>query len=176
MASKGPRMESNLLLRDIEYEVTETPIGVWRRFLFSDGRLFREFTSHATWGTLPLIHFTEGPSPETGRRVIACGVIAIGRMSVGVVAIGQFAIGLFAIGQLAIGAAFGLGQAATGVLCIAQFGLGFGIAFGQFVAGYVAVGQMAVGQYAMGQFAIGESLGQLAKDWPALAPWLNRFR
>ena len=30
----------NLLLDEIQYKIDETPLGVWRRFLYPDGQLF----------------------------------------------------------------------------------------------------------------------------------------
>src|SRR5256885_1818581 len=102
----------NQLLAEVEYKIDETPRGVWRRFLYPDGQLFEEFVSHRWVGGLPLLHYTRGRCPETGRRVVARGVVAIGRLAVGVVAIGHASAGVIAIGQLAVGLLFGLGQAA----------------------------------------------------------------
>src|SRR5438270_367730 len=100
----------NLLLEKVEYKVDETPRGVWRRYVYPDGELFEEFVSHRWVGGLPLLHYTRGRCPETGKRVVARGVVAIGRVAVGVVAIGQASAGLVAIGQLAVGLMFGIGQ------------------------------------------------------------------
>src|SRR5262245_44372454 len=101
----------NLLLEPVEYKVEETRRGVWRRFLYPDGQLFEEFTSHRQVLGLPLLHFTRGKSPETGKRVTACGFIAVGRCAVGVIAVGQLVVGVLALGQLALGVLLGLGQA-----------------------------------------------------------------
>ena len=60
------------------------------------------------------MHYTRGKCPETGRRIIAKGVIAVGRLATGIVAIGHASFGLIAIGQLAYGkyvlAQFGYGE------------------------------------------------------------------
>ncbi|MHC4479291.1 MAG: hypothetical protein ACYTEL_27040, partial [Planctomycetota bacterium] len=110
----------NVLLEEIEYKVEETNFGVWRRFGYIDGTSFHEFTSHSSWMGLPLVHYTFGRNPETGRRVVAKGVIAVGRLACGIVAIGHASFGLVAIGQLALGLGLGLGQFATGLAVIGQ--------------------------------------------------------
>jgi len=146
----------NLLLHDIQYQVTETAWGTWRRFVYPNGQLFQEFTSHRAWAGLPLVHYTQGKCPETGKRIIAHGVIAIGRFARGLIAIGQASIGLIAIGQLGVGLLFGLGQAATGAVCIGQLALGMFFGVGQIATGYIAVGQIAVGTYVWAQMGWGD--------------------
>ncbi len=147
----------NLLLSKIDYQVTKTASGTWKRFLYSSGQRYVEFVSDARLGGLPLVHIAYGRSPETGKIPtakgivaigrIACGVIAVGQGAVGVVAVGQAAFGVVAVGQLAVGALFGLGQAATGV-----------VAIGQFAAGIFSVGQFAIGAWSYGQFYVGQTL------------------
>src|SRR5690349_15773238 len=92
----------NLLFEKVEYKFDETASGVWRRYLYPDGQLFEEFVSHRWMGDIPLIHYTRGKCPETGKRVVARGVLAIGRIAVGFVAFGQMSVGVIAFGQLAI--------------------------------------------------------------------------
>jgi hypothetical protein len=70
------------------------------------------------------LHYTRGKCPETGKRVVAKGVVAVGRL----------AMGIFAIGQAAIGLMFGLGQIATGEIAIGQ------IAYGNYVLAQVGYG------------------------------------
>ncbi|HEX8202856.1 MAG TPA: hypothetical protein VF590_20435, partial [Isosphaeraceae bacterium] len=123
----------NLLLDKVEYKIDETPLGVWRRFLYPSGELFEEFTAHRRYLGLPLVHYTRGRCPETGKRIVARGIIAIGRLALGVVAIGHASAGLAAIGQLGLGLVFGLGQATTGLIALGQLALG----------GLVGVGQLA---------------------------------
>lgn len=151
--SAAPR---NLLFEQVEYQVEETSFGTWRRFLYENGSRFAEFKSHATWAGMPLVHYTYGKCPETGKRIVARGVIAVGRLAWGIVAIGHASIGLFAIGQLAIGVVFGLGQAATGVVCLGQLAVGLLLGIGQFATGYAAIGQLAFGQYVLAQLGWGE--------------------
>ena len=110
----------NLLLEPVEYKFDETLSGVWRRFVYPNGELFEEYVSNTRLMGLPLVHFTRGKCPETGRRVVATGVIAVGRLAVGVVAFGQASAGVIAFGQLAVGLLFGFGQASTGVVAIGQ--------------------------------------------------------
>ena len=92
-----------LLLENVEYKIETTNFGVWRRFVYPTGAYFAEFKSHATLWGLPLLHYTLGKCPETGRRIIAKGVIAVGRLATGIVAIGHASFGLITIGQLAYG-------------------------------------------------------------------------
>jgi hypothetical protein len=147
----------NLLHQDIDYEWTETPLGVWRRYMYSNGALFAEYVSHAKAGAVPLVHITWGKCPETARRVHAVGVIAIGRRATGVLAIGQMAVGVIAIGQLALGVGLGLGQASTGLVAIGQAVLAAAVGIGQVVySGYIAVAQVGYGHYVLAQLGWGE--------------------
>ena len=146
----------NLLFEKIEYKFDETPRGVWRRFVYPNGQLFEEFVSHRRVGDLPLLHYTYGKCPETGRRVVARGVVAIGRLAVGVIAIGHASVGLIAVGQLAVGLLFGLGQAATGMVAIGQLALAGIFGLGQFATGFVAIGQFGLGRYVLAQLGLGE--------------------
>jgi len=99
----------NLLLEDIEYKTNKTLHGVWRRYLHPSGRYFAEFETHQTWFGWPLLHYTRGICPETGRTLPARGITGVGRKALGIVAIGQAACGIVAVGQLAVGLIFGLG-------------------------------------------------------------------
>jgi hypothetical protein len=146
----------NLLLEPVEYQVDQTPRGVWRRYLYPDGQLFEEFVSYQRVFGLPLVHITRGKSPETGKRVTALGVIAIGRVAIGGIALGQAAIGVLAFGQLALGLLFGLGQACTGLFAVGQLALATVFGLGQFALGYVAIGQFGLGKYVLAQMGFGE--------------------
>jgi hypothetical protein len=145
----------NLLLEQVEYKVEETNRGVWRRYVYPSGELFEDFVSHAQVLGLPLLHYTSGRCPETGKKLLAVGFIAIGRKAFGVLAIGQASMGVVAIGQLAIGLAFGFGQAATGVIAIGQLAIGLAFGLGQFVTGYVAIGQFGIGRWVLAQIGLG---------------------
>ena len=146
----------NLLLENVEYKIETTNFGVWRRFVYPTDASFAEFKSHATFWGLPLFHYTRGKSPETGRRIIAKGVVAVGRLAMGILAMGHASFGVIAIGQLGLGILFGLGQGSTGLYAIGQLALGLMFGLGQFATGQIAIGQFAYGQYVLAQFGYGE--------------------
>ncbi len=109
---------------------------------------FEYRTRRTLWG-LPLVHLATGWDPETGRKRIAKGVLAVGDVAVGVVAVGAVAAGGVAAGGIALGLA-ALGGAAVGVL-LAVGGLAVGlVAVGGLAVGYHAVGGMAFGVHALG--------------------------
>ena len=143
----------NTFLEKIEYKIEETAMGTWMRYGYENGTSFHEFKSHVQWLGLPLIHYTYGKNPETGRRVCAKGVIAIGRIACGIIAIGQLSIGLIAIGQLAIGILFGLGQLSTGLAAAGQGA----------IAVYFGLGQFAYGKYVLAQVGFGENVLSLTR-------------
>ncbi|MCX5833859.1 MAG: hypothetical protein NTV99_05000 [Deltaproteobacteria bacterium] len=145
----------NMLLEKVDYKFDRTYFGTWRRYVYETGARFAEFRSHDGLLGLPFIHYTAGICPETGKRVVAKGIIAVGRKAVGVIAIGQAAAGLLALGQLAVGAV-ALGQAAIGVAAIGQLAIAILFGLGQVTTGYVAIGQFALGYYALAQFGFGE--------------------
>ena len=146
----------NLLLENVEYKVEMTRFGVWRRFLYPNGAYFTEFKSHATFLGLPLFHYTRGICPETGRRVIAKGVVGVGRLATGILAIGHASFGLIAVGQLDLGLLLGLGQGATGLYAIGQAAIGLLFGLGQVGTGEIAIGQLAYGKYVLAQIGYGD--------------------
>jgi hypothetical protein len=168
MESAAPR---NMLFEEVQYLVQETEHGVWRRFLYPNGQRFAEFKSHLYWGTLPLVHYTYGICPETGKRITARGVIAIGRLARGMIAIGQASIGLIAIGQASIGIILGIGQATCGAFCIGQLAVGLLVGIGQFTTGQITIGQVAFGKYVLAQLGFGKhvvdtrTVDPVAKDF-----------
>ena len=164
---------SNLLLDEVEYRVDETKFGVWRRYLYPTGGRFHEFRSHRTLFGLPLVHYTFGICPDTGRRVVAKGVIAVGRLAVGIVAIGHAALGLIAIGQLAIGILLGLGQAASGVAAVGQVALGVAFGLGQITTGVVAIGQFGLGKYVLAQLGFGAHVWSQSRSDPAAVEYFK---
>jgi hypothetical protein len=166
---------SNLLLKNVEYLIEETPMGVWRRFVYPDGRRFAEYKTHKKFGGLPLVHYTAGICPETGRRITAQGIIAVGRIANGVVAIGQLAVGLVAIGQLSIGVILGLGQATFAALCLGQLSLGILVGVGQVATGQIAVGQFAFGGYVLAQLGYGRHVIDMHGIDPAAKEFFLRL-
>jgi hypothetical protein len=164
----------NVLLEEIEYKIDETRSGTWRRYGYIDGTSYHEFTSRTRVFGMPLVHYTYGRNPETGRRRCARGIIAVGRFSFGVIAIGQICAGLVAVGQVAVGVIFGLGQLSTGATAIGQIAAGVMIGLGQVATGYVAVGQFAFGKYVLAQFGYGEFVWSVSRaDWSAVEFFKN---
>jgi hypothetical protein len=156
----------NVLLENPDYKIEQTATGVWRHYGYENGTSFHEFKSNATFMGLPMIHYTYGKCPETGRRVCAKGVIAIGRIAAGIIAMGQASFGLVAIGQLAIGLIFGLGQLSTGLAAIGQAAIGVYFGLGQLATGYIAIGQLAIGKYVLAQMGLGEFVLSMTRKDP----------
>jgi hypothetical protein len=146
----------NVLLKNVEYQIDKTSFGVWRRYLYPTGAFFAEFKSYKIILGLPLLHYTRGICPETGKRVVAKGIVAVGRIAAGIVAIGQAAFGAIAIGQLALSLLFGIGQASTGWVAVGQVAIGVAFGLGQFATGFTAIGQLGIGHYVLAQIGFGE--------------------
>ena len=171
----------SMLFEPVEYKIDETVWGTWRSFLSPTGRSYREFASHMAILGLPMIHYTSGICPETGRRKVAKGVIAIGRFAMGVLAIGHVSVGLVAIGQVGLGILLGLGQLTTGTVAVGQAAIGVVFGLGQVATGYVAIGQMALGWYVLAQGGVGKYVWDMGRAAPAaeqfyrsLIPWLRQ--
>ena len=112
----------------------------------------------------PLIHIAVGRNEETGRLMVAKGIIAIG----------QFGIGIITIAEFGIGVLFGLGQFVGGIFSIGQFALGIIFAFGQFACGITAVGQIAFGSYVRAQIGFGSHVwSSKIKDPQAIGYFSN---
>jgi hypothetical protein len=165
----GFRMSAipNMLLANVEYQETDTRLGHWRRFVYPNGMLFEEFVSHRRMLGMPLLHFTRGKCPETGKRVTARGVIAIGRFALGLVALGHVSAGLIAIGQVSAGILLGFGQVSTGAFALGQLAIGSLLGIGQFATGYATIGQVAFGKYVLAQVGFGENVWDTRGASPA---------
>jgi len=146
----------NLLLEKVEYKIETTNFGVWRRFLYPNGAYFTEFKSHAIFFGLPLLHYTRGKCPETGKRVVAKGVVAVGRLAMGILAIGQAGLGLL----------LGLGQGATGLYAIGQAAIGLMFGLGQIATGEIAIGQLAYENYVLAQVGYGDYVWSMKRADP----------
>ena len=166
---------ANLLLTNVEYQTTETRMGMWRKYLYPDGQLFEEFISHGRLFGMPLVHFTRGKCPETGKRIVAKGVIAVGRLAMGILAIGQASFGVIAMGQLSIGVLLGLGQATTGLFAIGQLAVATVFGVGQFATGYAAIGQLAYGKYVLAQIGYGQNVWDMRGAAPAAMDFFKSF-
>lgn len=108
------------------------------------GVRYYEYISDATWCGVPLVHIGSGRNPETGKWVLARGVVAIGQFAVGVVSIGQMAVGVLSVGQLSIGGLAALGQLAVGSWAIGQLAAGVQAAIGMLAVGLKAIGFAAM--------------------------------
>jgi hypothetical protein len=161
----------NLLLEKIEYRIDETSWGTWRRFLYPNGSRFEEFKSRGEFAGMPLLHYTYGICPETGHRITARGVIAIGRFARGIIAIGHVAFGIIAFGQASIGLVIGFGQATAGAFCVGQLAIGLIFGAGQAATGYIAMGQVAFGTYVLAQIGWGRHV----VDTRAIDPVAQKF-
>ncbi len=139
----------------VQYRVDTTAWGTWRSSLSPTGQHWREFRSHMAILGWPLVHYTNGIFPETGRRRWASGFVAVGRKAFGVIAIGQLAIGLLTVGQAGFGVLLGIGQLTTGLVAIGQVAAGPLLGIGQLAFGRVAIGQLAWGHYVLAQFGTG---------------------
>jgi len=176
-------MMKNRLLEQVDYKVERTALGTWRRFMYPNGQLYAEFISHADLLGLPLLHYTSGICPESGRRKTAKGVVAVGRRALGVLALGQVAMGLVAIGQASFGLLLGLGQATVGLYALGQLALGWEVGVGQIATGGLAIGQLALGEWVLAQIGLGAHVwDQRAVDpaaveyfralWEGIRVWL----
>ncbi len=105
-----------------------------------------EYKSEAEIFGWPVIHVAFGKDAETGKIIVAKGIIAIG----------QFGVGLFTIAQIGLGLIFGLGQCVAGIVAVGQFALGIYFGLGQFATGLTAIGQFALGRYVLSQMGLGE--------------------
>ncbi|NQU08236.1 MAG: hypothetical protein HQ583_06715 [Candidatus Abyssubacteria bacterium] len=105
-----------------------------------------EWKSQARILGWPLVHVAWGRDRETGRLLVAKGIIAIG----------QFGVGLITIAQFGIGFLFAFGQFTGGWLAIGQFALGVYFGLGQFATGMTAIGQFAFGEYVLAQMGYGK--------------------
>jgi hypothetical protein len=153
---------ANLLNTPVDFKITPTGFGTWKRYLYQSGMVYQEFTSHRHVGTWPLVQFKSGRNPETGTVGTARGIIAVGRRAVGFVAIGQLAVGFLAFGQASFGV-FALGQLGVGLLAgIGQAAVGV-VAIGQLAAGVFCVGQLALGGWILAQFGVGQDLLNLLR-------------
>lgn len=94
----------------------------------------------------PLVHVAVGRDKETGKLLVAKGILAIG----------QFAIGLITIAQFGIGFLFAFGQFTGGWVAIGQFAFGIYFGLGQFATGTTAIGQIAFGEYVRAQIGYGK--------------------
>jgi len=91
-----------------------------------------EFRSKEEIYGWPLIHINIGTNPETGRPLVAKGVVAIGNIAFGVVSIGAAAFGVVTLAGFGLGVV-SLGGIAIGIVALGAVALGYEFALGAVV-------------------------------------------
>ena len=88
-----------------------------------------EYRSKEEINGWPLIHINLGTNPETGRPLVAKGVVAIGNIAFGVVSIGAVAFGVVTLAGFGLGLV-SLGAVAIGLVALGAVALGYEVALG----------------------------------------------
>ncbi|UCF29640.1 MAG: hypothetical protein JSW42_04490 [Chloroflexota bacterium] len=102
----------------------------------------------------PLIHITRGYDSQTGKPLVAKGLIAIGDIAIGLVAIGGLALGVIAIGGMGVGL-IAFGGLAAGLIAFGGVALGMFVAMGAAAFSLMyAIGVMANAKYVISQFRV----------------------
>ena len=112
------------------------------------------------------MHIAIGRDKNTGRLLVAKGIIAVG----------QFGIGLITIAQFGVGFLFGFGQFIVGLIAVAQFALGIYFGLGQFSTGATAVGQFAFGKYVLAQQGAGRFIWSQEMKDPAAIEYFKHLQ
>ncbi|HWI59797.1 MAG TPA: serine/threonine-protein kinase, partial [Bacillota bacterium] len=132
-----------------------------------------DYRSKATLWGLPLVHVATGLDPQTGKRRIATGIIAIGNVARGVVAVGGLAMGGIACGGLALGGV-AFGGLGLGLIALGGLALALGVALGGGAVAPIAIGGGALGYWAYGGGAWGahtlSGLGIDPRAWDFFEP------
>ena len=123
-----------------------------------------EWSSRARVFGYPVIHIASGFNPETGKKRIARGLVAIGDVAIGglamggvgmgVIGMGGCGLGLVGIGGLGVGLLQGVGGLGVGAVANGGGAIG-GIASGGGALGGIAVGGGSLGYVALGGGAFG---------------------
>ncbi len=91
-----------------------------------------EYRSKEEINGWPLIHINLGTNPETGRPLVAKGIVAIGNIAFGVVSIGAAAFGVVTLAGFGLGVV-SLASLAIGIVALGAVDLGYEIALGAVV-------------------------------------------
>jgi hypothetical protein len=142
-----------------------------------------EYRSKTVLFGLPLVHIAYGVDPQTGRKRVAKGIIAIGDIAVGGIAFGGMALGGITFGGISVGV-LALGGMAVGLVALGGMAIGVLLALGGGAVGYVALGGGACGYYAFGGGACGahvidgmhQDLEAVEFFRPWLGDWVGRLR
>ncbi len=103
-----------------------------------------EFRSKEEINGLPIIHINIGTNPETGRPLVAKGVVAIGNIAFGVVSIGAAAFGVVTLAGFGLGVV-SLAGLAIGIVALGAVALGYEYALGAVVqSAKVAIGPIGL--------------------------------
>ena len=130
-----------------------------------------EYRSKRTLFGLPWVHAAFGYDPQTGKALVAKGIVAIGNRAYGVVAIGGFAMGGIALGGASVGViAFGGG--ALGLFAFGGLAIALIAALGGGAIAPIAIGGGAIGVMAYGGGAIGAHVVDARAQDPVAAQFL----
>ena len=88
-----------------------------------------EYRSKEEINGWPIIHINIGTNPETGRPLVAKGVVAIGNIAIGVVSIGAAAFGVVTLAVFGLGVV-SLSSVAIGIVALGAVALGYEFALG----------------------------------------------
>ena len=91
-----------------------------------------EYRSKEEINGWPLVHINIGTNPETGRPLVAKGVVAIGNIAFGIVSIGAAAFGIVTLGVFGLGVV-SLASMAIGIVALGAVALGYEFALGAVV-------------------------------------------
>ena len=106
-----------------------------------------EFRSKEEINGWPFIHINFGTNPETGRPLVAKGVVAIGNIAFGVVSIGAAAFGVVTLAGFGLGVV-SLAGIAIGIVALGAVALGYEFALGAVVqSAKLAIGAIGLDFY-----------------------------
>ena len=106
-----------------------------------------EYRSKEEINGWPLIHINLGTHPETGRPLVAKGVVAIGNIAIGIVSIGAAAFGVVTLAGFGLGIV-SLAGMAIGIVALGAIALGYEVALGAVVlSSKFALGTIALDVY-----------------------------
>ena len=91
-----------------------------------------EYRSKKEINGWPLIHINFGTNPETGRSLVAKGVVAIGNIAIGIVSIGAVAFGIVTLSGIGLGIV-SLAGIAIGIVGLGAIALGYKVSLGAIV-------------------------------------------
>ena len=91
-----------------------------------------KYRSRAEIFDWPLIHINLGTHPETGRPLVAKGVVAMGNIAVGIVSIGAVAFGVVTLAGFGLGIV-SLAGISIGIIALGSIALGYEVSLGAVV-------------------------------------------